>query len=90
METRYGVLQGVQNDLKSGKKPSEIFSALEQIRDSQEVPNDGELTPDELRSYFRNLFVQDVLGKKTVGGPDKAIEEVQEMLGRPWVVLRKL
>jgi hypothetical protein len=90
MEARYEVLQGVQNDLKSGKKPSEVFSGLEQIVDREEVPNEGEMTINELRSYWRNLFVQDVLGKKNVWGPDRAIAEVEQMLGRPWVKLRKL
>jgi hypothetical protein len=88
MDARYEILQGVQNDLKSGKTPNEVFKGLEQIRDRDEQ-NVGEPI-NELRSYFRNLFARDVLGKKEAWGPDKAIKEVQELLSRPWVKLRKL
>ena len=48
------------------------------------------MTIDELHSYFRKVFAQDVLAKKNVGGPDKAIQDVQQLLSKPWLNLRKL
>ena len=89
MDARYEILQGVRNELKSGKSPGDVFRGLEQIRDREGHENGGE-TIEELRAYFRNLFARDVLGKKEVWGPDKAIEEVQQLLSKPWVNLRKL
>lgn len=90
MDTRYELLQGILNDLKTGKAPSEVFRGLEQIRDREGQPQGGEMTRKELRSYFRNKYAQDVLGKKEMWGPDKALEDVQQMLSRPWAKLRKL
>lgn len=90
MEARYEILRGVQNELESGKRTDEIFKGLERIRD-QEGAKLGELpTADEFRSYFRNLFAKDLLGQKEVWGADKAIENVQMQLSKPWVNLRKL
>jgi hypothetical protein len=89
MDARYEILQRVRNELTSGKTPDEVFRGLEQIRDSEGHENIGD-TLDELRGYFRKLFARDILGKKEVWGADKAIEEVQQMLSKPWVNLRKL
>jgi hypothetical protein len=89
MDARYEILQGVQNELKSGKTPGEVFRGLEKIRDREGRENSAE-TIDERRSYYRNLFAQDVLGRKEVFGTDKAIEEVHRLLTKPWVKLRKL
>jgi hypothetical protein len=47
-------------------------------------------TSNEFHKYFRSIFAQDVLGDKELRGKDKAIEEVQLLLSRPWVNLRKL
>jgi hypothetical protein len=44
----------------------------------------------ELRAYFRKKYAQDVLGKKEMWGPDKAIEDIQQLLSKPWAKLRKL
>ena len=93
MDARYEILQGVQNDLKSGKKADEIFKELEGIRDLEGIGS-GELgerpTAEKFRSFFRGLFARDVLGMKEVFGVDKALEDVQLKLSKPWVTLRKL
>ncbi len=90
LDARYELLQEVQNEVKAGKHPSEVFRGLEQIRDREGQPQGGEMTTKERRSYFRNKYAQDVLGKKEMWGPDKALEDVQQMLSRPWAKLRKL
>ncbi len=90
LDARYEILRGVQDDLKSGKKADEIFKKLERIRDLEKVEL-GELpTAGELRSHFRSLFAGDVLGGKEYFGADKAIEDVQLQLSKPWVNLGKL
>jgi hypothetical protein len=89
MDARYEILQGVHNELKAGKTTAEVFRGLEQIPDREGHENVGQ-TIEELRAYFRNLFARDVLGKQAVWGADKAIEEVQQLLSKPWVNLRKL
>lgn len=90
VDARYEILQGVEKDLKSGKSPSEVFEKLEQIRDHEKAPEGGKMTVDELLSYFRKVFAQDVLAKKNAGGSDKAIQDIQQLLSKPWVNLRKL
>lgn len=90
MDARYEILRGVQNDLEAGKKPGEIFASLEKIRDRESVNLGERPTPDEFRTYFRNLFARDVLGRKQLWGADKALEDVRLTLSRPWVRLRKL
>lgn len=90
MEARYEILQGVQNDLRAGKSADEIFRGLERIRDQESVELGENPTSDEFRTYFRNLFAQDLLGKKELWGADRALEEVLLLLSRPWVSLRKL
>ena len=90
MDARYEILRGVQNELKAGKKAGEIFRGLERIRDQEDVKLGDRPTADEFRSYFRNMFARDVLGKKELWGADKAIEDVQLQLSKPWVNLRKL
>lgn len=90
MDARYEILRGVQDDLNAGKGADEIFRRLERIRDQESVTLGEHPTPDEYRTYFRNLFAQDILGNKELWGPDKAIEEVNLLLSRPWVNLRKL
>ena len=90
IDTRYEVLQGVQNDLKSGKSSNEVFQRLEQIRHEEQPPIGGDMTLNDLHSYYRNVFAQDILGKKNLWGPEKAIEEVHQLLSKPWVKLRKL
>lgn len=89
MDVRYEIFEGVRNELKSGKTPDEVFRGLEQIRDRERHDSGGE-TIDELRSYYRNLFARDVLGRKETWGTEKAIEEVHQLLSKPWVKLRKL
>lgn len=90
MDARYEVLRGVQSDLKSGKKPDEVFKRLEQIRDSERQDSGGEMTMNELRSFYRHMFARDVLGMKEMWGADGAIANVQRQLSRPWVTLRKI
>jgi len=90
MDARYEILRGVQDDLKAGKEPGEIFRGLEKIRDDESVQLGEQPTSDEFRIYFRNLFARDVLGKKELWGGDKAIKEAQVLLSKPWVNLRKL
>ena len=90
MDARYEVLQGVQSDLKSGKNPTEVFRGLEQIRDRERHLSGGEMTMNELRSFYHSMFAQDVLGMKEMWGVDGAIANVQRQLSRPWVKLRKL
>ncbi len=90
MDARYEILRGVQNELKLGKKAGEIFRGLERIRDREGVKLGEHPTADVLRSCFRNIFARDVLGKKELLGADKAIEDVQLQLSKPWVNLRKL
>lgn len=90
VDARYEILRGVQSDLMAGKNADEIFKGLEKIRDREVVALGERPTPDEFRTYFRNIFARDVLGKKEIWGAGKAIEEVQVQLGRPWVRLRKL
>jgi hypothetical protein len=88
MDVRYEVLQGVQSELKSGKNPTEVFRELEQIRDHDVRAE--EMTMDELRSFYRHMFAQDVLGMKEMWGVNGAIANVQRQLSRHWVMLRKL
>jgi hypothetical protein len=90
LNARYELLKGVQNALQAGKDPNDIFRELEQIRDREGQPQGGEMTTTELRSYFRNKYAQDVLGKREMWGSDKALEDVHQMLSRPWAKLRKL
>ncbi len=90
MDARYEILRGVQNELKLGKKAGEIFRGLERIRDREGVKLGEHPTAGALRSCFRNIFARDVLGKKELLGADKAIEDVQLQLSKPWVNLRKL
>lgn len=89
MDARYEILREVQNELKSGKQTDEIFNGLEKIRD-RKTAKLGESPTSDVRSYFRNMFARDVLGKKEHWGADKAIEDVQQQLSKPWVNLRKL
>lgn len=90
MDARHEILTLVQNDLKAGKKVDEIFKELETIRDQQRVELGTSPSADEFHAYFRSLFAQDVLGMKELWGADKAIENVQLLLSKPWVNLRKL
>jgi hypothetical protein len=90
MDVRHEVLRGVQSDLKSGKDSTEVFRGLEQIRDRERQVSGGEMTMNELRSFYRHMFAQDVLGMKEMWGADGAIANVQRQLSRPWVTLRKL
>lgn len=90
VDTRYEILRGVQRDLEAGKKASEIFKGLEKIRDQEDVTLGDHPTPEEFHTYFKIVFARDVLGNKAIWGADKAIEEVQVQLSRPWVKLRKL
>lgn len=90
MDAQYEILQGVLGELKSGKEAGEIFRGLERIRDREAVQLEESPTPEEFRSYFRNIFARDLLGKKEAWGTDKTIEDVQRQLSRPWVYLRKL
>lgn len=90
VDARYEILRGVQSDLMAGKNTGEIFKELEKIRDQEGVTLGEHPTSDEFRTYFRNVFARDVLGNKEIWGADKAIEEVQVQLSRPWVRLRKL
>jgi len=90
MDVRYEVLQGVQRDLKSGKDPNEVFRELEQIRDREQHVRGGEMTMNELHSFYRHMFAQDVLGMKEMWGVNGAIANVQRQLSRHWVTLRKL
>lgn len=91
LDARYEILQGVLNELKSGKNPDEIFKGLTQIHErAPQYPPTEPATPDDLRSFYRGFFARDVLGNKNVFGPDKAIEAVQQQLSKPWVKLRKL
>jgi hypothetical protein len=89
MEMRYEVLQGVQRELRSGKNPTEVFRALEQIRNREAQQSGPEITIDELRTRYRRMFAQDVLGMKEMWGVEGAIENIQRQLSRPWVSLRK-
>jgi hypothetical protein len=90
MDARYEVLREVQSDLKSGRKPDEVFKRLEQIRDNERQVSGEEMTMKELRSFYRHMFAQDVLGMKEMWGADGAIANVQRQLSRPWVTLRKI
>lgn len=90
MDAQYEILRGVQNELRSGKNVGEVFTGLERIRDREGVKLGEHPTPDEFRSYFRSIFARDVLGQKELWGADKAIEDVQLQLSKPWVKLRKL
>jgi hypothetical protein len=90
MDARYEILRGVRNALKSGKKPGEIFRELERVRDQEGLKPGEQPRADTFRHYFRNLFARDLLGKKELWGADKAIEDVQLQLSKPWVNLRKL
>ena len=83
MDVRYEILQGVENELQSGKNPAEVFKRLEQIRDFEETQGGT----DETRSYFRALFARDVVGMKNTWGTEKAIKTVELQLSRPWVKL---
>jgi hypothetical protein len=89
MDARYELLKGVQNQLEAGKDPTDVFRGLEQIRDHEGQSQGGEMATKELRSYFRNKYALDVLGKKQMWGPEKALEDVQQMVSRPWAKLRK-
>ena len=88
MDARYEILETVRNKLTLGKTPDEVFRGLEQIRDREGHDDVGETM--DLHEYFRKLFARDILGKKELWGPDKAIREVQRQLSKPWVNLRKL
>lgn len=90
MDARYEILRGVQSELKLGKKSDEIFKGLEKIRDHEGVKLGEHPTADESRSYFRNMFARDVLGKKEALGTEKTIEDIHLQLSKPWVQLRKL
>lgn len=90
MDVRHEVLQGVLKDLKSGKDPAEVFKGLEQMRERERQFSGGEMTTNELRSFYRHMFAQDVLGMKETWGVDGAIANVQRQLSRHWVTLRKL
>ena len=76
--------------MKSGKDPTEVFKELEQMRDRERQQSGGEMTTNELRSFYRHMFAQDVLGMKEMWGVDGAIANVQRQLSRHWVTLRKL
>lgn len=89
MDVRYEIFEGVRNELKSGKTPEEVFRGLEQIRDRVGHESIGGTT-DELRSYYRNLFARDVLGRKETWGIEEAIKQVHQLLSKPWVKLRRL
>jgi hypothetical protein len=90
LDARYEILRGVRDDLAAGKKPEEIFKGLELIRDRNSVRLGDRPTRDEFLAYFRSLFAQDVLGTKELRGAGGAFEEVQSLLSKPWVKLRKL
>ena len=90
MDVRHEVLQGVHSDLQSGKDPTEVFQGLEQIRDRERQVSGGEMTMDQLRSFYRHMFAQDVLGMKEVWGAEGAIANVERQLSRHWVTLRKI
>lgn len=91
MDSRYEVLQEVKDAVESGKSPTEVFRGLENIITQEGRLRIGEKpTNDETRSYFRNLFARDVLGKKEQWGPDKTIQDIQRQVSKPWVSLRKL
>ena len=90
MDVRHEVLQGVQSDLKAGKNPTEVFKGLEQMRDRERHMSGGEMTMNDLRSFYRHMFARDVLGMKEMWGADGAIANVQRQLSRNWVTLRKL
>ena len=90
IDARYEILRGVRDGLTAGKKPDEVFRGLEIIRDRDSVRLGDHPTRNEFLAYFRSVFAQDLLGTKELQGADKAIEEVQSLLSRPWVKLRKL
>lgn len=90
MDVRHEVLQEVQSNLKRGKDPTEVFKGLEEMRDRERQLSGGEMTMNELRSFYRHMFAQDVLGMKEMWGTDGAIANVQRQLSRNWVTLRKL
>jgi predicted HD phosphohydrolase len=90
MDVRYEVLQGVQRDLRSGTDPTEVFKGLEQMRDRERQLSGGNMTMNDLRSFYRHMFAQDVLGMKEMWGVQGAIANVQRQLSRHWVALRKL
>ncbi|HWN11291.1 MAG TPA: hypothetical protein VNO50_18795 [Pyrinomonadaceae bacterium] len=90
MDARHELFQEIDNDLKSGKKVEEIFKELERIRDAEVVRLGERPSADDLRAFFRNLFAKDLLGRKEFFGIDKAIEDIQLQLSKPWVTLRKL
>lgn len=90
VDARYEILRGVQSDLMAGKNAGEIFKGLEKICDREVVTLGERPTSDEFRTYFRNIFARDVLGKKEIWGAGKALEEVRAQLSRPWVRLRKI
>lgn len=86
MAVRYEILQGVQSELRSGKTAAEVFKGLEQLRDFYAKQADT----DQTRTYFRNLFIGDVLGMRNTWGTKGAIKTVQLQLSRSWVKLRKV
>lgn len=86
MTVRNEILQGVNNELRSGKNPAEVFKGLEQLREFYAKQGDT----DQTRSYFRNLFIADVLGMKNTWGTEAAIKTIQQQLSRSWVRLRKI
>jgi hypothetical protein len=90
MDARYEIFRGVQNDLESGKKADEIFKELQRIRDLEGGRLPGFPAPSEFYSSYRGLFARDVLGMKEIFGVDRALEDVQLKLSKPWVTLRKL
>ncbi|MCA1577769.1 MAG: hypothetical protein LC794_10475 [Acidobacteria bacterium] len=91
VEVRHEVLERFQSELTSGKTPTDVFRGLEQAHAREFEPaGEREMSADETRAYFTNLFARDLLGTKTVLGEHKTIENVQRQLSRPWVTLRRL
>ncbi len=90
MDARYEILLRVQKAVAVGENPAKIFEDLEEIRDKEGGLGSAQPTLTELHSYFRSLFARDVLGRKELWGIEKAIEDVQAQLSKPWVELRKL
>jgi hypothetical protein len=84
MDVRFETLMGFQKEIKSGKNTAAVFKELEQISEDTKGGN------DPVRSKYRSLFAKDILGMKSTWGTEKAIETVEQQLGRPWVKLRKL
>lgn len=71
MDARHDLLREIQTDLKSGKKVDEVFAGLEAVRNQERVNLGDDPSPGEFYAYFKRLFVQNVLGKKIIGGRKK-------------------